>query len=137
MRQKPKPACAPALILGRPRQDHPETLLPILKPIGFAAFQPCGSRLAALLPEGLPASEADPRRPDADLRRSLLAASPRTRDRLLAALRVSLRRRGGSRPGSVLRQSIPMRGEWTEDGPGWLELDTVALCGGILDDRHL
>ena len=25
----------------------------------------------------------------------------------------------------------------TEEGPGWLELDTVALCGGTLDDRHL
>jgi hypothetical protein len=36
-----------------------------------------------------------------------------------------------------LRQSIPIRGEWTEQGAGWLELDTVALCGGCLDDRHL
>jgi hypothetical protein len=35
-----------------------------------------------------------------------------------------------------LRQSIPIRGEWTEEGPGWLEIDTVALCGGSLDDRH-
>jgi hypothetical protein len=37
----------------------------------------------------------------------------------------------------LLRQSIPIRGEWTEEGPGWLELDTVALCGGTLDDGHL
>jgi hypothetical protein len=36
-----------------------------------------------------------------------------------------------------LRQSIPIRGGWTEEGPGWLELDTVALCGGALDDLHL
>lgn len=137
LRQKPQSRSAPALILGRPRQYHPETLLPILKPIWFGAFQPCGSRMAALLPEWLPAYEADHGRLDADVRRSLLAASARTLDRLLSPLRVSLRRRGGTRPGSLLRQSIPIRGEWTEEGPGWLELDTVALCGGVLDDRHL
>lgn len=135
--QQPQAPRAAALILGRPRQYHPDRLRPILKPIWFAAFQPCGRRLAALLPEGLPAYEADHGRLDADVRRSLLAASARTLDRLLAPLRVSLRRRGGTRPGSLLRQSIPMRGEWTEEGPGWLELDTVALCGGVLDDRHL
>ena len=50
LRHRPKPPAAPALILGRPREYHPATLLPILKPIGFAAFQPCGSRLVALLP---------------------------------------------------------------------------------------
>ncbi len=137
LRHKSKPPVAPALILGRPREYHPDTLLPILKPIWFAAFQPCGSRLVALLPEWLPAYEADHRPLEAEVRESLLAVSARTLDRLLAPLRVSLRRRGGTRPGNLLRQSIPIRGEWTEEGPGWLELDTVALCGGSLDDRHL
>jgi len=37
----------------------------------------------------------------------------------------------------LLRESIPIRGAWEEEGPGWLEVDTVALCGGALDDRHL
>lgn len=137
LRHEPQPPAAPALILGRPREYHPATLLPILKPIWFAAFQPCGSRLVALLPEWIPAYEADHRRLDADVRECLLAVSARTLDRLLAPLRVSLRRRGGTRPGNLLRQSIAIRGEWTEEGPGWLELDTVALCGGTLDDRHL
>jgi hypothetical protein len=125
------------VVLGRPKTYHAETLLPILKPIWFAAFQPCGSRLAALLPEWVPAYEADHRRVDADVRQALLAISARTLDRLLAPLRVAGRRRGGTRPGSLLRQSIPIRGDWTEEGPGWLELDTVALCGGRLDDLHL
>src|SRR5487761_2017609 len=62
LRHQPKPSAAPALILGRPREYHPGTLLPILKPIWFAAFQPCGSRLVALLPEWVPAYEADHRR---------------------------------------------------------------------------
>ena len=137
LRAGPPPPRAPGLILGRPRTYHPETLLPIVKPIWWAAFQPCGVRFHALLPEWLPAYETDHRRLDADLRRTLLAASPRTWDRLLAPLRVAGRRRTGTRPGSLLRQSIPIRGEWTEEGAGWLELDTVALCGGCLDDRHL
>ena len=124
-------------VLGRPKTYHPENLLPILKPIWFSAFQPCGSRLHALLPEWVPAYEQDHRRIDPDLRQCLLAASARTLDRLIAPLRVGLARRGGTRPGSLLRQSIPNRGPWTEEGPGWLEMDTVALCGGALDDKHL
>jgi len=124
-------------VLGRPRSYQAESLLPILKPIWFAAFQPCGSRLHALLPEWLPAYEGDHRRLDGDVRRWLLAASPRTLDRLIAPLRVSLQRRSSTQPGGMLRQSIPIRGLWTEEGPGWLEMDTVALCGGRLDDLHL
>ena len=127
----------PNLVLGRPKTYQPASLLPILKPIWFKAFQPCGSRLHALLPEWLPAYELEHRRLDADLRQCLLQASPRTLDRLVAPLRVGLARRGGTRPGSLLRQSIPIRGTWTEEGPGWLEMDTVALCGGALDDQHL
>ena len=137
LRRRPTAPVAPALLTGRPREYDPAILLPVLKPIWFAAFQPCGSRLHALLPEWLPAYEADHRRLNADVRESLLAVSARTLDRLIAPLRVCLRRRGGTRPGNLLRQSIPIRGEWTEEGPGWLEMDTVALCGGCLDDRHL
>ena len=136
LRAGPRPPRTLAVVLGRPREYDPQKLLPVLKPIWFAAFQPCGSRLVALLPEWLPAYEADQHRLDPDLRACLLAASARTFDRLLAPLRVSLRRRGGTRPGSLLRQSIPIRGEWDEEGAGWLEIDTVALCGGALDDQH-
>ena len=132
----PKAIGAP-VVIGRPREYRPEALLPVLKPIWFGAFQPCGTRLHALLPEWLPAYEEDHRRIDPDVRQALLSASPRTLDRLLQPLRVAAQRRGGTRPGSLLRQSIPIRGEWTEEGPGWMELDTVALCGGSLDDLHL
>jgi hypothetical protein len=124
-------------VIGRPREYAPEVLLPALKPIWFAAFQPCGVRLQALLPEWLPAYELEYRRLDADVRQALLAASGRTLDRLIAPLRAKAARRGGTRPGSLLRQSIPIRSGWSEEGPGWLEVDTVALCGGSLDDGHL
>lgn len=126
-----------AAIVGRPREFLPAKLLPVLKPIWFAALQPCGRRLQALLPEWLPAYEADHRRLDSDLRQALLEVSARTLDRLMASLRAKASRRCPTRPGSLLRQSIPIRGPWSEEGPGWLEVDTVALCGGSLDDQHL
>jgi hypothetical protein len=137
LRARPRAKPTVAALIGRPKEYHPDTLLPILKPIWFAAFQPCGSRLHALLPEWLPAYEADHRRIDADVRRTVLAASARTLDRLLCPLRSKAARHCGTRPGSLLRESIPIRGAWDEEGPGWLEVDTVALCGGALDDRHL
>jgi hypothetical protein len=134
-RRRP-PVRAPALVLGRPREYEPATLLPVLKPIWFAAFQPCGPRFAALLPEWLAAYEIDHCSLNPDLRQALLKVSARTLDRLMAPLRVK-GAQSGTKPGSLLRQSIPIRGMWTEEGPGWLEVDTVALCGGTLDDRHL
>jgi hypothetical protein len=133
----PRGPAMPAVVLGRPRKYDPEQLLPILKPIWFAAFQPCGSRLHALLPEWLLAYEVDQKAVPFEVRQTLLEASPRTLDRLVSPLRSQWRRRGGTRPGSLLRESIPIRGIWEEEGPGWLEVDTVALCGGTLDDRHL
>jgi hypothetical protein len=137
LRARPRPLRLGSIMLGRPREYDSARLLPILKPIWFAALQPCGRRLHALLPEWLPAYEEDHKRIEADVREALLAASARTLDRLVSPLRSKASRRSGTRPGSLLRASIPIRGEWNEEGPGWLEVDTVALCGGSLDDRHL
>ena len=40
-------------------------------------------------------------------------------------------RRSLTRPGTLLRQQIPIGGSvWEEGKAGWLEVDTVALCGG-------
>jgi hypothetical protein len=66
--------------------------LPPLKAIWLAALQPCGVRLKACLPEWLTDYEADPRRLDADLRQSLLAASRAARDRLPSARKTGSRR---------------------------------------------
>ncbi len=74
------------LVLGRPKAYDPERLMPVLKPIWFAAFGPCGSRLKALLPDWLRAYEQDHRRLDPDGRRCLEAASARRLDRLLAPM---------------------------------------------------
>ena len=134
---QPKPAMAAVpFARGRPREyDHDKLLLP-LKAIWLAALQPCGVRLKACLPDWLPAYEEDHRRLDADVRQSLLLASRATLDRLLIPARIAHRRRATTRPGSLLRGEIAIRTEWPEKVAGYLEVDTVALCGGCLDDRH-
>lgn len=123
-------------VRGRPREYDPQRLLPPLKAIWLAALQPCGTRLKACLPDWLPAYEEDHRRLDPEVRQVLLKASRATLDRLLIPARVAHRRRVATRPGSLLRAQIPIRTEWPEKAPGYVELDTVALCGGSLDDRH-
>ncbi|HOK78089.1 MAG TPA: integrase, partial [Verrucomicrobiota bacterium] len=111
-------------------------LLVPLKAIWLAALQPCGLRLKACLSDWVAAYEQDHRRLEADVRVALLGASRATLDRLLRAVRVQCRRRATTRPGTLLRQQIPLRTDWNEQVPGFLEVDTVAMCGGVLDDRH-
>jgi hypothetical protein len=85
----------------------------------------------AMLPEWVPAYEQHERRIPAEVREKLLAASGRTLDRLLEPLRLQGARRSLTRPGTLLRHQIPIRGSvWEEGKAGWLEVDTVALCGG-------
>ena len=116
---------------GRPRIYNPADLLPSLKPIWEATDYACGRRLEAMLPEWIPAYEQHERSLAGEVRERLLSASARTLDRLLEPFRAQIHRRTWTRPGSLLRHQIPIRGNVWEDGhPGWLEVDTVALCGG-------
>lgn len=133
---RPRPGIAAPFVIGRPREYDPDLLRAPLKAIWLAARQPCGVRLKACLPDWLPAYEEDHRRLHADVRKALLAASRATLDRLLIPARMEHRRRATTRPGTLLRHQIPIRTERVEDQAGFLEMDTVALGGGTLDDRH-
>jgi hypothetical protein len=135
--RRPGPAAVEVpFVIGRPREYDPELLLKPLKVIWLCALQPCGRRLVAALPEWVPAYEQDHQRLNSDVRESLLSASAATLDRLLRPARAQHRRRGATRSGTLLRQEIPIRTGWSDEGAGYLEVDTVALCGGCLDDRH-
>ena len=121
----------PRIVTGRPVSYEPKLLLPYLRPIWRATDYACGRRLVAMLPEWIPAYEQHERRVPAEVRDKLLEASARTLDRLLEPLRVQGAGRCLTRPGTLLRQQIPIRGNvWEEGTAGWLEVDTVALCGG-------
>lgn len=71
----------------------------------------------------------------------LCRMSPATIDRLLRPWR----RLGGRRPptttkpGSLLKRSIPIRtfADWTDDRPGFLEVDLVAHCGESTEGFYL
>lgn len=127
----PEVARGPRIITGRPVLYEPELLRRWLRPIWVASDYACGRRLVAMLPEWIPAYEQDQRRLPREAREKLLMASGRTLDRLLEPLRFERAGRSLTRPGTLLRQQIPIRGSvWEEGKAGWLEVDTVALCGG-------
>ena len=122
---------APWINAGRPVSYEPKVLLPWLRPIWQATDYACGRRLVAMLPEWIPAYEAHERKLPVEARDKLLGASARTLDRLLEPLRGQGLGRSLTRPGTLLRHQIPIRGSvWEEGKAGWLEVDTVALCGG-------
>lgn len=117
---------------GRPRIYDAAALLPSLQTIWLCGQQPCGKRLAAMMADWIPGYEAYHQSLGSALKEQLLEASSATLDRMLAPLRC---RYGpgtrGTKPGAMLRQEIPIRGgSWQESEAGWLEADTVALCGG-------
>ncbi len=126
---RPEPVAR--VYVGRPLTYEPGRLLPWLRPIWQATDFACGRRLHAMLPEWIPAYEQYERRMPSEVKDKLLMASPRTLDRLLEPCRVHRKGRSLTRPGTVLRHQIPIRGSvWEEGQAGWLEVDTVALCGG-------
>ena len=121
----------PVVLSGRPVKYEPNLLLPWLRPIWQASDYACGRRLVAMLPEWIPAYEQHEKSMPGEVREKLLLASGRTLDRLLEPLRGQGAGRSLTRPGTLLRQQIPIRGSlWEEGQAGWLEVDTVALCGG-------
>ena len=121
----------PLILTGRPVKYEPSLLVPWLRPIWQATDYACGRRLVAMLPEWIPAYEEHEKRMPGEVREKLLLASGRTLDRLLEPLRATGKGRSLTRPGTLLRHQIPIRGSvWEENKAGWLEVDTVALCGG-------
>jgi len=95
----------------------------------------CSKRLVAALPDLLEASERfEEIEVTPEAKEKLLNISPSTVDRLLAPERkknVYYTGRSTTKPGSLLKQEIPIRlgTEWDDAVPGFLEIDLVAHCG--------
>jgi hypothetical protein len=98
---------------------------------------PSGKYLAATMGETLDSldrfNELDGPRYTPDVRAQLLAISGATIDRRLAPTKAAMTLRGVSttKPGSMLRSSIPIRraGKAATDNPGFGETDLVSHCG--------
>jgi hypothetical protein len=106
----------------------------LVERIWAAGEQPCGKRLACMLPLWLPHYQRRYGKLLPGQRKLSGQVSAATLDRLLAPLRFKhLRGLSGTKPGSLLRQQIPIQGEvWDEKRAGFLEADSVAHCGSSL-----
>lgn len=103
--------------------------------IAKAAEYPCGKRLAQMRELWLPHYEARYGKLEKGLRDRVLQISAAQIDRLLSPRKGSYggRGRSGTKPGGLLKTHIPIRTDnWDIKGPGFLEADTVAHCGGSL-----
>jgi hypothetical protein len=94
----------------------------------------CSKRLRAAMDVELPRLyEAGVLSISATCYEKLLKVSPATMDRLRARYHSHHRRRRGfTKPGTLLKQRIPIRtwADWTEDRPGFCEIDLVDHSGG-------
>ena len=110
-------------------------LLTALKRIWFASDQMCSKKLKAAIPLWLPFYETRYKALTQETQVKLLTVSAATIDRLLKPVRVAHGRRGlgGTKPGSLLKNQIPIRTHfWDVSQPGFMEADTVAHCGNSL-----
>jgi hypothetical protein len=120
---------------GRKPVYHSTELLAALKRIWLATDQMCSKKLVAAIPLWLPFYERTYERLSDDVMNKLLSISAATIDRMLAPTRALTRLRGrcATKPGSLLRNQIPIRTQnWDISKPGFVEADTVAHCGNSL-----
>jgi hypothetical protein len=115
-----------------------------LVPLWEASDRLCGKRLQALLPLLVESLESHGHLSlEPEVRKSLLAMSSATIDRLLAPIRKESGGNGWRRPPraySAVRRRVPVRtfkGWDDHSDPGWLEIDLVAHCGGRMEGRFL
>lgn len=107
-----------------------------------AADRICSRRLAPFLARLVPVLERQGHLVvTGDVRAQLLRLSPATIDRLLRPFRKAGGRRplSTTKPGSLLKAAIPVRtfSDWSDERPGFIEVDLVAHCGESADGLYL
>jgi hypothetical protein len=100
----------------------------------------CSKRLRVALDVELPRLyQAGALRISTRCYQNLLKVSPATMDRLrLRYHPLPRKRRGFTKPGTLLKQRIPVRtwADWSEDRPGFCEVDLVDHSGGLIIRGH-
>ncbi len=131
------------LVVGRPRRTkrrsrprrYDQEVLKALRQIWYVFDFMCGKRLVVVLRTVLPVLDSFGEIPLSDqVRAKLLSISAATIDRLLQPERVRLQIKGRThtKPGSLLKHQIPIRtfADWNEQEPGFFEIDLVGHDGG-------
>lgn len=136
-RKRLKQELGPRVVKPRPPRAplYGEAVIAALRFCWAVQGTPCGRLLAGALPDLVPRlrrhAELVIDDATADL---LLRISPATIDRRLKNDRAKLDPRGRShtKPGTLLKDSIPMRtwAEWDDTRPGFVEIDLVGHEGG-------
>ncbi len=120
---------------GRPSIYNQTQIIKPLKKIWLAANLPCSKRLKAIIPKWLPFLPDIPE----DVATKMLKMSAATIDRILKPSRIKHKPYGFSatKSGSLLRKSIPIKvDQWDKFRPGYIESDTVHLCGTSLAGQY-
>ena len=121
----------------RPRKkEYGPEVVPALKKVWEMLDFISSKRLVAALPEVVPRLVAYRElRLKKSVQKKLLAISASTIDRLLKPERAKhlLKRRCGTKPGTLLKHQVPIRtfDDWNEAEAGFLEMDLVGHDGGI------
>lgn len=113
---------------GKPSTYNTPRIMEALKQIWITSDFACGKRLKAMIPYWINFTD------DLDdyEYHLLLTMSAATIDRILKYYRVKfdLKRRSSTKPGTMLRDSIPIAGsQWNIQQPGFVEVDSVIHCG--------
>ncbi|MDZ4168981.1 MAG: transposase family protein [Coriobacteriia bacterium] len=136
LRAGPPPRKPPKRRRTRPRVYDADVLF-ALRRIWATLDGICGKRLHAALPEMVEVMErCGELSISSEVRARLRSISASTIDRLLAPdrARLSLSGRPGTKPGTLLKNQIPIKtfSEWDDAVPGFVEIDLVGHEGGAL-----
>jgi 5S rRNA maturation endonuclease (ribonuclease M5) len=120
--------------LGRKKIYDYQSLAIPLKRIWLSTDQMCSKRLEIAIPLWLPYYEEEYGALAEEIKAQLLQIRRSTIDEILKTYRkCHPKRLGGTKPGSLLKQHIPIKtDQWDEKVPGFIEGDTVAHCGTSL-----
>jgi hypothetical protein len=119
------------------KRFYDKEIFMVLKKIWIICDYICSKRLAPFLSEVIPVLEKHREiNLTTRVREKLFKISAATIDRMLAETRKRYRVKGRSttRPGSLLKKSIPIRtfADWDEKVPGFFEVDLVSHDGGAV-----
>lgn len=128
--------------VSRRRTSRYEPIADLLKQVWAASNFLCGKRLKPFLSELVKALlHHGEIKLTKDEQALLLSASAATIDRLLAKAKRDLGPKGRSttKPGTLLKRKIPIRtfADWSDDLPGFLEVDLVAHCGNTTAGEYI
>jgi hypothetical protein len=116
------------------KYDDPAILV-ILKNIWKQLNLPCSKRLKSVITIWIPFYEKHFGKIPENEKKLLGSISDRTIDRLFSGFRKRYKKGGQctTKPGSKLKRRILVKtNQWDEKRPGYLEVDTVAHCGGFI-----